>query len=234
MQTKSRSAVIVGVGPSTGEALSHALSVDHKLALVARSTERITRLSKTLANASAFACDVSDQSNWRKTLDGIEREIGLPGAVILNTEGGGLGTYDKIDPEAFDGSFSATTTSLLTLAQTWFPKAVDHDHDMRVLITTSPAAWEPKPVYTGLAPARVAQKCLAEMLRDTVADSKIEIGMLAIDGAIDEPRMRAFFPDRGDDSFITPNAIANRIKALLEAPELEFRSDIRAKHHLGI
>jgi NADP-dependent 3-hydroxy acid dehydrogenase YdfG len=54
--------LISGVGPGTGSALVHRFAAGgYRIAMLARSAERLAALAKQVPSAKAYVCDVSDQ-----------------------------------------------------------------------------------------------------------------------------------------------------------------------------
>ncbi len=211
-----KTALIVGVGEATGASLSRNLATDHQVALVARSADCIEGLASELPNCTAFRCDVSDAQAWTQTLEAIETKFGIPQRIIYNTEGGGWGTYDQIDRQAFTQSFATNVSSLLLLAQKWFPPVVASGAPLHFIINSSRAAQSPSPSFTGLGPSRAAQFNLAQALLQTVEASAIDFRMLIIGGPIDEPNMRHMLPALKTNQFIAPNRIAENIRSLFD------------------
>ena len=74
-----RVCVISGVGPGTGTALVRRFAAGgYRIAMLARTAERLAELAAQVPSAKAYVCDVSDQSQVDAALDLVEREMGLP------------------------------------------------------------------------------------------------------------------------------------------------------------
>ena len=166
MSDPEKTLLIVGVGAATGTAICRNMAQDHKIALVARSPNVIDRLAAEFEACSAYQCDVTDRDAWLNTLQRIEDRFGVPNRIVFNTEGGGMGTYDKIDVDAFAVSFPAMVTSLLMLAQNWFPPVLQANERLQLVINSSYAAYEPSPIFTGLGPARAATAACGSIAPD--------------------------------------------------------------------
>src|SRR5215471_16775883 len=86
--------LITGVGPGTGSALARRFAEGgYRVALLARSEERLAALEKELPNSRAYRCDVSDPAQIETVASSVERELGQPGVVIHNAVGGAFGTF---------------------------------------------------------------------------------------------------------------------------------------------
>jgi 3-dehydrosphinganine reductase len=227
-----KKALIVGVGEATGASVCRNLAPDHQVGLVARSEGCIGALARELSHCEAFRCDVSDTFAWGQTLDAIEAAIGIPQRIVFNTEGGGWGAYDQINMAAFTESFAVNVSSLLLLAQKWFPKVVASGDPLHLIINSSHAAQSPSPNFTGLGPSRAAQHNLAQALLQTVDQSAIAIKTLIIGGPIDEPKLRKMLPKSPASEFIAPDSIAEKIRSMFETmvEPSEFADEIRPPH----
>ena len=69
--------VISGVGPGTGTALVRRFAAgDYRIAMLARTADRLADLAGQVPSAKAYVCDVSDQSQVDAAVDLVERELG--------------------------------------------------------------------------------------------------------------------------------------------------------------
>ena len=85
--------LISGVGPGTGSALARRFGESgYRVALLARSEERLAALEKELPNAKGYRCDVSDPAQIDAAASAVERDLGNPTVVIHNAVGGAFGT----------------------------------------------------------------------------------------------------------------------------------------------
>jgi NAD(P)-dependent dehydrogenase (short-subunit alcohol dehydrogenase family) len=81
--------VISGVGPGTGSALARRFTRGgYRVAMLARNRQRLNEIERELPESKAYACDVSDAAQVEATADEIERELGVPTALVHNAVGG--------------------------------------------------------------------------------------------------------------------------------------------------
>ena len=97
------------------------------------------------------------------------------------------------------------------------------------MISSSPAAYTPPARFLGLAPSRVAQRVLAELLHENLAPSGLEFCVFSINGAIDEPKMRAVYADKPSSFFIQPAAIAREMVRVFDSEAFEPAAEIRGE-----
>ena len=222
-------ALVVGVGPATGQAVCRQWSDRYKLILVARSTEFITALAHELPDAHALPCDVADRDAWAATLGRIRVEFGLPKRILINTEAAAWGEYNTLSLAQLDNSFDINAVSLLQLVQTLFPNKEAIPAGTRIMISSSPAAYHPSVPFLGLAPSRVAQRVMAELLNEHLACHGLAFSVFSINGAIDQPKMRAMYIDKPTSFFIQPNDIARARVSLFDDEDFKLSAELRGE-----
>ncbi len=219
-------ALIIGVGEATGQSVCRLLADRYQLLLLARSSELITALAEELPDAQAIVCDVADREAYAGVLEHIRNDVGLPKRILVNTERAAWGAYSQLSLDELSASFDVNVISLLQLVQTLYPDPAQVPADTRIMISSSPAAYDPPAHFIGLAPSRVAQRVLAELLQENLAGSGPGFSVFSIDGAIDEPKMRAMLPDKPTAYFIQPDDIAREMVAVFDAAEFPMASGI--------
>ncbi|MEM7097213.1 MAG: SDR family NAD(P)-dependent oxidoreductase [Pseudomonadota bacterium] len=220
-------ALVVGVGAATGASFCRSIGQDMRLAMVARSSSVITELAALLPAASAYHCDVTDEILWRNTLTSIVSEHGAPKVVLINTEGGAWGDYGQMPVDRFRHSFDVNVVSLLVMVQALFPDPQNIAPDTRVLISSSPAAFESTERFLGLAPSRAGQRVLAETLDTVLRPAGLSFGLVNINGPIDEPAMREIYGEQPAGFYINPDHIAAHMVELLTKEQMPLHSEIR-------
>lgn len=218
--------LVIGVGPATGTTLCKRLAGKYRLILVARSAERIDALAKEIPDAHAFPCDVSDRAAYATCLESIREQFGAPDRILLNTESAVWGEYNKLPLDGFSASFDVNAVAFLQMIQLLFPDKTAIPADARVIISSSPGAYSPPAHFLGLAPSRVAQRVMAELLQENLEKHGLRFSVFSIDGAINEPKMRAVYQDRPEEFFIQQDDICAAMETLLEAPVFPLESGI--------
>lgn len=79
------------------------------------------------------------------------------------------------------------------------------------IMVTGTAARRGKSFFAGFAPTKAAQRILAESMARRLGPDGIHVAYFVIDAVIDVPWTRAAFPDKPDDYFAKPAAIAESI-----------------------
>jgi NAD(P)-dependent dehydrogenase (short-subunit alcohol dehydrogenase family) len=203
--------LITGVGPGTGSALAKRLAGGgYRVALLARSEERLAALEKELPNAKGYRCDVSDPAQVEAVASVVERELGDPSVVIHNAVGGAFGTFREIDPQILNRNFQVNTMGFLYLARRFAPAMVSAGKGA-IVATGNTSALRGKPGFAGFAPTKAAQRILAEAMARELGPQGVHVAYVIVDAVIDLEWTRRRWPEWPDDFFIKPRAIADEI-----------------------
>jgi len=203
--------LISGVGPGTGSALARRFAEGgYRVALLARNEERLAALEKQLSGTKAYRCDVSDAAQVEAVASAVERDLGSPGVVIHNAVGGAFGKFSEIDPEILNRNFQINTMGLLYLARRFAP-AMTGAGKGAIVATGNTSALRGNPGFAGFAPTKAAQRILAEAIGRDLGPQGVHVAYVVIDAVIDLEWTRKRWPDRTDDFFIKPRAIADEI-----------------------
>jgi short-subunit dehydrogenase len=203
--------LISGVGPGTGSALARRFAQGgYRLALLARNEDRLAALEKELPTTRGYRCDVSDPAQVEAVVSDVERDLGNPTVVIHNAVGGAFGTFREIDPQILNRNFQVNTMGLLYLTRQFAPAMVSAGKGA-VVATGNTSALRGKPGFAGFAPTKAAQRILAEAMARELGPQGVHVAYVIVDAVIDLEWTRKRWPERPDDFFIKPRAIAEEI-----------------------
>lgn len=203
--------LISGVGPGTGSALARRFAEGgYRVALLARNEERLTALAQRLPGAKAYRCDVSDPAQVDAVASSVGHDLGNPAVVIHNAVGGAFGTFREIDPQILNRNFQVNTMGLLYLARQFAPAMIGGGKGA-IVATGNTSALRGKAGFAGFAPTKAAQRILAEAMARDLGPQGVHVAYVVVDAVIDLEWTRKRWPERPDDFFIKPSAIANEI-----------------------
>ena len=201
--------LITGVGPGTGAALSRRFARGgYRVAMLARDRERLTRLETEIADARGYVCDVTDEAAINATVAQVKDDLGSPEVVIHNAVGGAFGDFLEIKPETLAYNFQVNTMGLLYLARAVAPDMIEAGKGV-LIASGNTSALRGKPRFAGFAPTKAAQRILAESMARTLGPNGIHVAYIVIDAVIDLEWTRKMLPEKPDDFFIQPDAIAD-------------------------
>jgi len=205
-------ALITGVGDGTGAALARRFAQGgYRVAMLARNRERLKALENEIADAKGYVCDIGDLDALMATVETVRSEMGVPSALVHNAVSATFKTFLEADPEDLERNFRVNTTSLLYLARVLAPAMVEAGHGA-IVVTGNTAALRGIPSTAVFAPTKAAQRILAQSLARDLGPKGVHVAYITIDAAIDTPWTRVpFHPDKPDDFFSKPEAIADEV-----------------------
>ena len=201
--------VVTGVGPATGSALVRRFATGgYRIAMLARDAERLAELARSVPDAHAFPCDVSDPAAVDAAIGAVEQKLGAPEVLVHNAVGGAFGSFLEIDPQVLNRNFQVNTMGLLYLARRMVPAMVGKGKGA-IVVTGNTSALRGRANFAGFAPTKAAQRILAEAMARDLGPKGVHVAYIIVDAVIDTPMQRQRFKDRADDFFIKPSAIAD-------------------------
>jgi short-subunit dehydrogenase len=204
---------VVGVGPGNGAAFARAFDREgYSLALMARSTDFGTELARSLNAARAIACDVGDPASVEAAFADL-----APDVVIYNAGSGVFGGFDSVTIGDFEAAWRVNALGAFSVAKQVVP-AMKRAGKGTLIFIGATASLRGGAMTSAFAPAKAAQRSLAESLARELGPAGVHIAVLVIDAVVDLPRTRARFTDKPDDFFIKPDDIATAAVALAKQP----------------
>jgi short-subunit dehydrogenase len=211
-------ALVTGVGPGTGSAIARRLSSGgYEVAMLARNRERLAGFEKEIANAKAFACDVTDESQLDTALAAVRQQLGEPSVLVHNAVGGAWGSFLDIDPKVLAANFQVNTMALLYLSRRLAPAMVQAGKGA-IVVTGNTSALRGRANFAGFAPTKAAQRILAEAMARELGPKGVHVAYIVIDAVIDLAWTRKRNPEAPDSFFIKPAAIADEAWHLASQP----------------
>src|SRR5262249_11370443 len=110
--------VVTGVGPGTGAALVRRFAAGgHRIAMVARSADRLSELASTIPGARGYAADVGDPAAVRDAFARIRAELGAVDTLLYNPGSGLFAPFRDTPPELFEAAWRVNALGLLLCAR---------------------------------------------------------------------------------------------------------------------
>jgi NAD(P)-dependent dehydrogenase (short-subunit alcohol dehydrogenase family) len=221
--------VIVGVGEGNGAALARAFAkTGMALALLARQTEFTAKLAATLPNARAYACDVADAKSVAQAFAKIRSELGDPTTVIYNAGSGVWGDVESISLESFEAAWRVNAYGALAVSREVIP-AMKAAGSGTIIFIGATASRRGGPKTAAFAPAKAAQRSLAESMARTLGPAGIHVALIVVDAVVDLPRTRQAMPDKPDSFFLDPEEMAASAVWLAQQPRSAWTFEIEVR-----
>ena len=211
-------ALVSGVGPGTGTALVQRFTRGgYRVAMLARSQDRLTALEKEIPDTLGVVCDVGKESQVNAAVETVRANLGAPEVLIHNAVGGWFGNFLDIDPAILNENFQINTMGLLYLARSLAPAMIEAGKGA-IVATGNTSAIRGKPTFAAFAPTKAAQRILAESMARHLGPKGVHVAYVVIDAMIDLEWTRRMQPDKPDAFFCKPADIADEIWHLVQQP----------------
>ena len=225
----SKLCVITGVGAGNGASFSRRFTREgYRVVMLARNLTYLETLAKEIPGSVAMECDVRDPDAIRDVFARIHEEIGTVDTLIYNAGAGEWASIMDTSLEGMQSSWATNTLGLVACAQQVIPSMTENGEG-NIMVIGATASLRGGAQSTAFASAKAAQRSVAQSMARDLGPKGIHVGYLIIDGIIDIERTRERFPDRADDFFMQPDAIADSVYALTqqERSAWAFEIDLR-------
>lgn len=220
---------VVGVGPGNGAAFAQRFASEgYQLALLARQMEFTTDLAAKLDGARAYACDVTDMASVERAFAAIRKDLGEIDVLVYNPGGGVWANVEDISPADFEASWRTNALGALLASKQVIP-AMKKNKSGSIIFIGATASRRGVASTSAFGPAKAAQKSLAESMARHLWPAGIHVALVILDGVVDTPATRKMMPDKPDNYFIKPDAVADNVVRLTQQKPSAWSFEIEAR-----
>lgn len=213
-------AIVVGAGPGLGWSLVRRFAeAGMKVVAAARGPGKLDALlrAQPALEARAEACDASRAADVERLFSTVERELGIPALVVFNA-----GTYERggildITPEAFERCWRVGCFGGFLVGQAAARLMVPAGAGT-IIFTGATASLRGGAGFANLAVPKFGLRALAQSMARELGKKGIHVAHAVIDGQIESERSRHLAAERGPDSLLPPEAIAESYYQLHRQP----------------
>jgi len=229
--------VIAGVGPGLGESLARKFVAEGcSVGLFARSEDYLTDLEADLQTEGADALAVpTDVTNPEQVTAGFERvreEFG-PVDVLVNHAGKYLpGGLLDIEPGEFERMWRIAAYGGLLCSQEAVSDMLGSDDGGTVIFTGATSALRGPAKGFAFGSAKFAVRGMAESMARDLGPEGVHVAHVIIDGQILTPGARERQPDRNEETFLDPDAIADSYWHLAEQDRSAWTLELDLRPHV--
>jgi NAD(P)-dependent dehydrogenase (short-subunit alcohol dehydrogenase family) len=203
--------VVVGVGPGNGAAIARRFASEkYAVALLARGTEYAQKLAGELPGARSYPCDAGDAASVARAFSSIRGDLGDAEVLVYNAGSGVWGNVEDVSAADFETSWRVNALGALLASKQVIPAMKAAKHGSIVFIGAT-ASRRGNVKTAAFAPAKAAQRSLAESMARHLWPSGIHVSIIIVDGAVDLPGTRQRMPGKGDSFFIKPDDVAETV-----------------------
>jgi NAD(P)-dependent dehydrogenase (short-subunit alcohol dehydrogenase family) len=208
-ETSKPVCAVVGVGPGNGAALARRFAREgFAVALLSRSSTFSRELAGTLPDARAYECDVSDGGSIDRAFGSIRGEIGEVEVLIYNAGSGVWGSIEDVSAADFEVSWRVNTLGAFLVAKQVVPSMKKAARGSIVFIGAT-ASRRGAARTAAFAPAKAAQRSLAESMARHLWPSGVHVSLIVVDGVVNLAGTRKRMPDKPESFFIQPDDVAD-------------------------
>jgi NAD(P)-dependent dehydrogenase (short-subunit alcohol dehydrogenase family) len=208
MSERKKVAVVAGVGPGIGAALARRFAeASYAVAMLARNRDALGALERDIDAARGYPCDVGAAASVATAFAAIRADLGEVDVLLYNAGSGVFGDVESITPEQFEASWRVNAYGALLCARAVIP-AMKAAAAGSIIFTGATASRRGVPRTAAFAPAKAAQRSLAESMARSLWPSGIHVSLIIVDGMVDLARTRQMMPEKPDSHFIKPSAVA--------------------------
>ena len=182
--------MITGLGEGTGGYSARRFArAGYRIAMLARTGERLKKFEKELSGSKGYVCDVSDLQHLKYTCEKIKNEMAAPEVLIHNAVKGNFEFLLQGKPEWLEQNFRINTTSLMYLSHFLIPDMLKNKKGV-IIVTGNTAAHRGVATTPYFAPTKAAQRILAQSLARDFGPQGIHVAYITIDASINTPWTR--------------------------------------------
>ena len=230
---KNKVCMVTGVGEGNGRSISQKFADEgYRVAMLARSKERLDQYEQEIDGAKGFVCDVTNEASMKAAAKQVRDELGPIDVFVHNAGSGMFGDFENVTVKDMEDAWRTNTIGLVVLGQAATKDMLSNDGGSIVVVGAT-SALRGGAGFTAFASAKSAQRSLAQSMARSLGPKGIHVSYLVIDGMIDIPRVRAmdFAKDMEDDAFLQPDEIADAIWYLAHQPKSTWTFELDIRPH---
>jgi NAD(P)-dependent dehydrogenase (short-subunit alcohol dehydrogenase family) len=229
MTTRKKVAVVAGAGPGNGAALARRFADEgYAVAMLARSRDALDRLARQIEGTHAYACDVGSAESVAAAFAAVRADLGEVDVLAYNAGSGVFADVEAITPAQFEASWRVNAYGALLCSQQVIP-AMKAAGAGTIVFIGATASRRGGPRTAAFAPAKAAQRSLAESMARSLWPAGVHVCVIIIDGVVDLPRTRAAMADKPDAFFVKPDAVAETAWQLTRQDRSAWSFEVEAR-----
>jgi NAD(P)-dependent dehydrogenase (short-subunit alcohol dehydrogenase family) len=215
-------AVIVGVGQGLGWALTKRFAAaGMETVAAARDPGKLDALIQRAGELSGRihpqACDATRHADVAALFAATAKQFGEPNVVVFNAGAFEMASILDITPEAFERCWRVGCLGGFLVGQA-AARAMVALGAGTILFTGATASLRGGPKFANLAVPKFGLRALAQSMARELGPKGVHVAHVIIDGQIDSERYHHLVEQRGPDSLLPPDAIAESYYQLHRQP----------------
>ena len=171
---------------------------------------------------------MADAASVGRAFGAVRSELGDVDVLVYNAGSGVWGTIEEVSAEAFETSWRVNTLGAFLVSKQVIAGMKARGKGSIVFVGAT-ASRRGMPKTSAFAPAKAAQRSLAESMARTLWPAGIHVSLIIVDGAVDLAGTRKRMPDRPDSFFIKPDDVAETAFWLTRQPRSAWSFEVEAR-----
>lgn len=228
-EQKKRVCAVVGVGPGNGAAIARRFAAEgFAVALLARGSELTSALEKELPGSRAFACDVAAEASMASAFAAVRRDLGEVDTLIYNAGSGSWGTVEDATAADFEAAWRVNALGAFLASKEVIP-AMKSAGSGNIVFIGATASRRGNVKTAAFAPAKAAQRSLAESMARYLWPAGVHVAIMILDGVVDLPRTRAMLKDKPSAFFLKPDDLADSVFHVTQQKRSAWSFEVEAR-----
>jgi len=231
----SRTAVVAGVGPGLGESLARTFAAEGcQVALLARSADYIDDLADDLPDPGtglAVQTDLAEPDQVRDAFERTRTEFGDVDILINHASAGSWSGLLDASVEDVDRAWAVNGRGAFVASQEAAKDMVDGDGGT-IIFTGATSALRGRDGALGFSAAKFAARGMAESMARELGPEGVHVAHVVIDGQIRTPGAAESNPDRGAETFLDPDEVAENYWHLVEQDRSAWTLELDLRPHV--
>lgn len=226
-------AVIVGVGPGLGGALARRFArAGMQTAIAARDLDKLKRLAEHGAPPDAppgrvrpYVCDVAKAGDVATLFETVGNELGAPTVVVFNAGAFVRGGILESTADEFERCWRVGCLGGFLVGQAAARRMVERGSGT-IIFTGATASLRGGAGFVNLAVPKFGLRALAQSMARELGPKGVHVAHVIIDGQIESERYQHLTEQRGPDSLLAPDAIAEAYYQLHRQPRSAWTQEL--------
>lgn len=226
MSNRNPVAAVVGAGSGNGTALARRFAeAGYRVAALARKQDTLDAVTKEVASAAGYLCDVAEPDSVAAAFAAVRRELGDIDTLLYNAGSGLFQDIEATTPEQFEQSWRVNALGGFLCAREVMP-AMKKAGAGNIIFVGATASRRGGPRTAAFAAAKAAQRSLAESLARALWPSGVHVALIIIDGVVDAPAARSVL---SSDALVKPAALAETAFQLCRQDRSAWSFEVEAR-----
>ena len=226
----SKVAVLAGAGPGNGAAISRRLVREgYAMGVLARSQPYVDELAAELrkmgGDALPIATDLGDPEAVANAFKRIRAELGSVDVLIQNAAPMVRSPFMELKPELFEMAFRVAVMGMVHCCREVLGD-MEREGSGSIVVIGATGAMRGAGGFAPFAVGKFGQRALGQSLAREFGPKGIHVAHVIIDGVIETPATRKFFPDKDPTFFLQPEDIADAVWHVIDQPRSAWSQEI--------